>query len=344
MNLLSWVFTRGRLAAILTASALLLSSCGTGNIFIPDDPGLSLDPPIDEQGPDYIGDDPTFTEDPAFGGDSSMHVDKPVIYLYGYNNADMTVKLEVDGTLSTTYPQIGSGNTWKFKALDDGRLDFSGNEYRYLFWDGDLNTQFTFNKGFCIRGSGTRSFLENKLKEFGFTPQERQDFITYWEPHMKDNPYNVISFQTSAYTSAAKLTVTPKPDKLIRIFMAWYPSQTSVNIEAQSLNIPSRSGKTVVEWGGSECSPSGALIQQPSSATGTVQGTGTQQDQADTGTQQIQQPVITDPYAIYGDKAQCAKDWDSSGISAIKGKWASISDQLKGEAYYHWQHYGKEGW
>ena len=37
-------------------------------------------------------------------------------------------------------------------------------------------------------------------------------FIIYWLPKLEHNAYNLISFQSDAYTNAAKLTVTPAPD------------------------------------------------------------------------------------------------------------------------------------
>jgi hypothetical protein len=39
---------------------------------------------------------------------------------------------------------------------------------------------------------------------------------------------------------------------MIRVFMAWYPSQEYVSIEKQELITPSRQGFTVVEWGGTQ--------------------------------------------------------------------------------------------
>jgi hypothetical protein len=68
---------------------------------------------------------------------------------------------------------------------------------------------------------------------------------------MEQNPYNVISFQTEAYTSTAVLEVIPTPDSTIRIMMAYYPSDEAVEILPQHLETPVREGFTVVEWGGS---------------------------------------------------------------------------------------------
>jgi len=73
---------------------------------------------------------------------------------------------------------------------------------------------------------------------------------------MKDNPYNVISFQTEVYENAAKLKITPEPDSMLRVFMTWYPSDTEVKIEPQTVTKFKRTGFSVVEWGG-------AKIQSP---------------------------------------------------------------------------------
>jgi hypothetical protein len=67
---------------------------------------------------------------------------------------------------------------------------------------------------------------------------------------MEGNPYNLISFQTDAYTSHAALTVTPQPDSMLRVFMAWKPLGAPVELPAQEFPAFLRSGFTVIEWGG----------------------------------------------------------------------------------------------
>ena len=67
---------------------------------------------------------------------------------------------------------------------------------------------------------------------------------------MQNNPWNLISFQQEAYTDAAKLDVSPNPDTVIRVFMAWQKLDAPVSVEPQILEAPARTGFTVVEWGG----------------------------------------------------------------------------------------------
>jgi hypothetical protein len=82
------------------------------------------------------------------------------------------------------------------------------------------------------------------------TPREYNEFIVYWLPEMQDNPYNLIAFQGDDYTRLAALEITPKPDSLIRVFMAYKPLEQPIKIDEQALVPMSREGFTVVEWGG----------------------------------------------------------------------------------------------
>ena len=43
------------------------------------------------------------------------------------------------------------------------------------------------------------------------------------------------------------------PDTLIRVFMAFKPLTTPVEIAPQTLEAPARTGFTAVEWGGAAC-------------------------------------------------------------------------------------------
>ena len=71
---------------------------------------------------------------------------------------------------------------------------------------------------------------------------------------MEGNKYNIISFQTKAYTDHAKLNISPNPDTMIRVFMAYKASDTFEEMKEEKIDItPARSGFTVVEWGGTEC-------------------------------------------------------------------------------------------
>ena len=178
--------------------------------------------------------------------------EKPVIYLYPETPTEVSVKLTLDGKLTSTYPAYDKG--WdNFTAHPDGTLIFpDGKEYYCLYWEGIQNMDCDFTRGFCVKGEDTAAFLEWALTEQGLTPREANEFIIYWLPRMESNPYNVISFQTDAYTEGAVLEIDPNPDSLLRVFMAYYPSDEAVEMEAQAFTPFERVGFAVVEWGGCE--------------------------------------------------------------------------------------------
>ena len=176
---------------------------------------------------------------------------KPVIYLYPEHETEVTVKLNYSGILTTTYPEYTGG--WTVTAQPDGTLtDGDGKIYSYLFWEGKADTEYDFSKGFCVAGDDTAEFLESALDKLGLTRREANEFIVYWLPRMQDNAYNLISFQGDCYTESAVLNITPQPDSVLRVFMAWKCVNEPVDIETQNFDGFQRNGFTVVEWGGSE--------------------------------------------------------------------------------------------
>lgn len=172
---------------------------------------------------------------------------KPVIYLYPEQKMNVSVTLDYDGTLTCTYPEYHNG--WNVTACPDGTLtDRKGQSYNYLYWEGLTKMSYDFSEGFCVSGSETAEFLDKALSELGLTRKEANEFIVFWLPLMKENPYNIISFQTDKYTDHARLTITPEPDTVIRVFMAYQPSKKKIAMKPQLLTSPERTGFTAVEW------------------------------------------------------------------------------------------------
>ena len=195
-----------------------------------------------------------FTVTPGVSGGVDA---KPVIYLYPETETDVRVTLDYAGELTVTYPDYGEDG-WCVTAAPDGTLtDADGRTYSYLFWEGVSDTEYDFSDAYCVAGSETAAFLEQILPQLGLTPREYNEFIVYWLPRMQENPYNLIAFQTTAYTDAAKLNITPTPDTVIRVFMAYKPLAEAITASDSPSFPPTpvtpvREGFTVVEWGGCE--------------------------------------------------------------------------------------------
>ena len=178
-------------------------------------------------------------------------MDKPVIYLYPEEEMEVSVKLDYNGELMFTYPKYNDG--WTVTARPDGTLiDKDGNEYSYLFWDGVCDVEYDLSKGYVIKGEDTATFLRDTLAKMGLTPREYNEFIVYWLPQMESNPYNLITFQTDAYTDNAVLDIDPTPDSMLRVFMVFKALDKPLEIEEPEIVPFERRGFCVVEWGGSE--------------------------------------------------------------------------------------------
>ena len=185
-------------------------------------------------------------------GCASQMDKKPVIYLYPEEETEVTVKIDYNGELICTYPEYKDG--WNVIAQPDGTLKDieTGKEYSYLFWEGTSDVEYDMSEGYVVKGEDTAEFLQEKLAEIGLTPKEYNEFIVYWLPLMQENKYNLITFQKEVYTENAVLNITPEPDSVLRVFMAYKALEEPVEVEEPVIEPFERNGFTVVEWGGTE--------------------------------------------------------------------------------------------
>lgn len=174
---------------------------------------------------------------------------KPVIYLYPEEETEVTVKLDLSGDFTFTYPAYQDG--WTVTAKPDGTILSGGNTYSYLFWEGTLPGFVPdFKEGFVIKGSESAEFLQKTLSAMGLTPREYNEFIVYWAPKMQENEYNKVYFAQEEYEQVAKLQISPSPDSLLRVFMVFEATAPGTTLPPQKIKPFVRKGFTVVEWGG----------------------------------------------------------------------------------------------
>lgn len=256
----------------ILAAALLLNICGCTDNRVQTDsapaekPAIYLYPESDEYAaPEkpavYLY--PDSCTEPAGDMDREpTYLAKPAVYLYSEESAgrwtnrgmEVHVRLDLAGDLTCTYPKYKDG--WTVWATPEGILtDENGREYNYLFWEGASQGDWDMSRGFVVAGVDTADFLERTLARLGLNDREAGDFITYWLPRMQDNPYNLVTFQTDAYTEKAQLEITPEPDSILRVFMVFQPLEEPISIEEPELPGFERKGFAVIEWGGAELKP-----------------------------------------------------------------------------------------
>ncbi len=184
------------------------------------------------------------------------HLGKPVIYVYPEKPTKINLSLNVKGKMTYSYPLYQNG--WSFTAKPSGNIECKNRNYNYLFWEGEQdlsNLPLDTRQGFFVSSDTLTFFFENTLAKAGLNAKETQDFITYWVPKMQKNEYNYVRFIFNKdYDHFATITIDPKPDNLIRVFMLWQEmaKDNHSNIRPQVFPPFSRKGYTIIEWGGSE--------------------------------------------------------------------------------------------
>lgn len=186
--------------------------------------------------------------------DDDIVVKKPVIYLYPEEETEVQVRLGFPENITVSYPNYGDG--WNVIAQPGGELKDvdSGRSLYALYYEGEIapNTS-EMNEGFVVKGADTAEFLEEKLAILGLTEREAEEFIVYWLPVLQANKYNYIRFENYDFIdSQMPLLVSPTPDNVIRVWMAFKGLDVPIEVSGQELETPSRDGFTVVEWGGTE--------------------------------------------------------------------------------------------
>ena len=193
--------------------------------------------------------------------------EKPVLYLYPQDEQRLTVTLDLEGSLDTVYPtpdseratERGTQASWNVTAAPDGTLtDQAGRTYPSLFWDGAMDLPEP-DTGFIVAREDAVPFLEEKLGQLGLSDKEAADFITYWAPRIRANEYTFVSFDASSYAQQVTYSFADEagnqvtPDTFIRVFMTIRAADASTVVTPQNFApTPTRSGFTVVEWGGAE--------------------------------------------------------------------------------------------
>ncbi|MFA6485875.1 MAG: hypothetical protein WCT40_00720 [Candidatus Magasanikbacteria bacterium] len=177
---------------------------------------------------------------------------KPVIYLYPTRDMVVNVKIEPNGGLTKVEPAYPK-NGWSVKATSKSELTdlVDGQSYPYLFWEGKAYDMLTPNTGFVLSRDEVGDRMKIILAKLGLSGMETADFLEFWQPKLEVKPYVFVSFvPQEQFEKLAPLTVSPRPDKVIRVFMDYSPLDKYISVREPSILTPVRTGFTVVEWGG----------------------------------------------------------------------------------------------
>jgi hypothetical protein len=173
---------------------------------------------------------------------------KPVIYLYPEKRMEVSVK--VGANIRVSDPDYNTG--WRIIADSNGKLEASGKVYDSLFWEGIGWGEYpAITSGTVVKSSQVPETISAQMKEMGLNDKEIADFKEFWLPRMPKTSYIRLTWLTTEEMNVlAPLSVSPKPDTLIRVFLDFKGLDSKVAIAPQILPHRERTGFTLVEWGG----------------------------------------------------------------------------------------------
>ena len=175
---------------------------------------------------------------------------KPVIYLYPTHVERVNVQVAAD--IKQSSPLYGADGWQDVLAQPSGQLTYQGNSYGSLYWEGTGDGTYpVLGSGIVVPSTYAVATIQRQLAEQGFKPNEIKDFLAYWQPRLPKTPYTRLTWlTTSQMNNLAPLTISPKPQTLIRTFLDFAGLNASETLTPQRFTTPKRSGFTVVEWGG----------------------------------------------------------------------------------------------
>jgi len=175
---------------------------------------------------------------------------KPVIYLYPTATAAVSVRVGAKVTQSDpSYPANGWINV---VAQPNGTLSYEGRQYGSLFWEGTGSGSYpSIVSGVVVKHSEAIKTIREQLAQQGLNVQEIADFMAFWTDKIPASPYVRLTWLTTEQMNdLAPLTITPKPNTLIRVFLDMGGLDKPILLPLQQLSPVKRLGFTVVEWGG----------------------------------------------------------------------------------------------
>ena len=183
---------------------------------------------------------------------------KPILYLYSKEPRLVNVRLGHPESLTVSYPLYDPASGWTVTVRPDGLLtdESTGRTLYSLYWESLRPRPAVRDTGFVVAGDEAAAFLEEKLAFLGLSDREAQEFIVFWLPQLQQNPWNYIRFATELEIDAVMpLSVTPAPEKVLRVWMEFTPLSEKVELPPQPLTRVDRESLNAsdfyaVEWGG----------------------------------------------------------------------------------------------
>ena len=188
--------------------------------------------------------------------ESKMQLDVQVPNYANNNNKGWLVNAKPNGQLTDLQPKLTNCSDYLNgkKGQEYAVTSCQNNDYPYIYWAGNTPNQYPkINSGFVEAKDNLEQELRNKLVIVGLNQKETNDMLEYWLPQIlnKNKPFYRFSLlQNNELDKLFPMTINPKPQSSIRVFLDWDALDTNVSVPTQQLISYPRIGYTMVEWGG----------------------------------------------------------------------------------------------
>ena len=181
-----------------------------------------------------------------------MVVAKPVIYFYPESPTSVSAQLSTDEFITHSEPFVGflSPASWRFTALPNSTLLFNGgsSSYPYLFYETSyVGRKFPLREGWSVPSGELDALLARELPRLGLSEREAGEFREYWMARLPLSPYySVYVVERKDTDEKLALTVSPTPDSIVRVILAFKPTAQPGVVPAQ----PTAGCGHARQWGG----------------------------------------------------------------------------------------------
>ncbi|MDP2306128.1 MAG: hypothetical protein Q8P18_08870 [Pseudomonadota bacterium] len=171
-------------------------------------------------------------------------VDKPNVYLYPTEKADIAVSIPAWRKITESEPRYPLGG-WRVTAFPDGRLATKAGPRDFLFYELLFDIErFQTEAGWCVPGKLAQPTIEDAMVDLGFLPNEVADFADAWDDSFPEAEFMTIYPQVE---DLSVLRIDPAPDHLLR---AWFLVEDGcAAVVPPQLEAVPRVGYHAAEWG-----------------------------------------------------------------------------------------------
>ncbi|MBN1542274.1 hypothetical protein JW992_09025 [candidate division KSB1 bacterium] len=119
-----------------------------------------------------------------------------------------------------------------------------------MYYESRTPDLYQTETGWIVERGNLQNFFQENLSEYGFNPNETNDFIHYWIPRLQRAEFYAIYPQTRpVLDKIIKLGFSHQPDSILRLFYVIKVANDDSMVPAPQIEPFERKGFAVAEWG-----------------------------------------------------------------------------------------------